>query len=313
MKRNVLKMKQTTLFLLIALLLTACSTKQPVTWKERILKQKSKKVDLVYTEYGNSNNKTLLFLHGFGESKETWRFLVPKLSQQYHLLLLDLKGFGESPKVEDHAYSVYDHAKIVANFIEEKKLKDVTVVGRSFGGGVALVLALMQHDKLMKKNISRMVLINSMSYKQNLPSMLETLNQPIVGYLGIHLISNDWMAEEAYRFAFYNNNLIPKASTAYASSVLSMPLSKYVYLETVDQLIPNDIDKIQQRYREIEIPTLILWGREDVSIGVHNAYKLHRDLKNSRLRILSKVGHMPNEEAPQKVVFEIVKFMEVVP
>ena len=296
--------------MVILLFFSACSTKIPVTWKARIVSSKVKPLSLAYFEYGDPKNETLLFLHGFGESKETWRFLVPKLSQKYHLVLLDLKGFGQSPKVEDHAYSVYDQAKEVANFIKHKKLKEITVVGRSFGGGVTLVLALMQKDKLISKNIKRLVLINSMSYNQNLPSMLKTLNQPIIGYLGIHLISNSWMAQEAYRFAFYNNDLISKESTAYAASILSMPLAKYVYLETVDQLVPDDIQKIQRRYKEISLPTLILWGKEDVSIRVYNAYKLHRDLRNSKLKIFSKVGHMPNEEVPEKVVSEILKFME---
>jgi len=289
---------------------TGCAVKTPVTWNERIVKEHNATTELVYTEYGNPKNRTLLFLHGFGESKETWRFLVPKLSQKYHLVLLDLKGFGVSPKVEDHAYSVYDQAREVASFIKKHHLKNLTVVGRSFGGGVALVLALMQKDRLIEKRIDNLILINSMSYKQNLPSMLRTLNQPIIGYLGIHLVSNDWMAEEAYRFAFYNNDLIPKESTEYASSILALPLSKYVYLETVEQLVPEDIDAIERRYREIVLPTLILWGKEDVSIGVNNAYKLHRDLRDSTLVTFPKVGHIPNEEAPEKVVREILKFME---
>lgn len=303
--------KNSFILILLILLMNGCAVKAPVTWEKRILKSEGNaSVPLSYTEYGSKANKTLLFLHGFGESKETWRFLVPKLSQKYHLVLVDLKGFGISPKIEDGAYSVYDQAKVVANFIKEKNYHDLTVVGRSFGGGVTLVLALMQHDKLIEERISKLILINSISYRQNLPSMLKTLNKPLIGYLGIHLVSNDWMAEEAYRFAFYNNKLIPKESVEYASYVLSTPLAKYVYLETVDQLIPDDIVVMQKRYKEIRLKTLILWGKEDVSISVRNGYKLHRDLRNSRLKVFDKVGHLPNEEAPQKVVFEILKFMK---
>jgi len=76
------------------------------------------------------------------------------------------------------------------------------------------------------------------------------------------------------------------------------------------QLVPDDIEKIEQRYKEIDLPTLILWGKEDVSIHVDKAYRLHRDIKYSKLKIFPKVGHMPNEEAPQKVLDEILKFME---
>jgi len=305
-------MRQTLLFLFL-LLVTACSSKPAVTWKSRILETKQHQLPLAYQEYGEKKNPTLLFLHGFGESKETWRFIVPELSKHYHLVLLDLKGFGASPKPKDGLYSVYDQAKVVAKFMEEKRLENVTVVGRSYGGGVALVLALMQKDKLINPDIRRLVLINSMAYKQLLPSMLRTLNQPVIGYLGIYLISNDWMAKEGYRYAFCNDDLIPKESVELSSAYLSQPLAKYAYLKTVGELIPEDIEEVEKRYKEIVLPALIIWGREDVSISVSVAYKLHRDLKNAELVVLPRVGHMPQEEQPNRVVNEILKFMEKMP
>ena len=141
--------------------------------------------------------------------------------------------------------------------------------------------------------------------------MLRTLNQPIIGFLGIHLISNDWMAEEGYKLAFYDDSLISKESLKYTSEYLSHPLAKYAYLQTVDQLIPDDILEMQKRYKEITIPTLILWGKEDLSIRVGIAKKLKRDLRNSTLKVFPLVGHMAQEEIPQKVSDEIHKFMEV--
>jgi len=290
--------------------LVGCASK-PITWKERILNHNTAPVSLAFSEYGDKTNKTLLFLHGFGENRKTWRFLIPSLSKNYHLIMVDLKGFGDSPAQDDKDYSVYDQAYFVKEFMEEKNLQDVTLVGRSFGGGVALVLALMQEDKLIQNKIRNLILINSMAYKQRLPSMLRTLNQPIIGFLGIHLISNDWMAEEGYRLAFYDDSLISKESLKYTSEYLSHPLAKYAYLQTVDQLIPDDIAEMQKRYKEITLPTLILWGKEDLSIRVSTAKKLRRDLRNSTLKVFPLVGHMAQEEIPQKVSVEIHKFMEV--
>jgi len=303
-------LKNFLLMLSFLIFVTGCATKTPVTWQERIVEPKVKIVPLVYEEYGEDNQETLLFLHGFGESRHTWRFLVPELSKKYHLIMLDLKGFGDSPKEDDSFYSVYDQAKIVQSFIKHKRLSKLTLVGRSFGGGVSLVLALMQKDRLIKPVIERLILINAMAYKQELPSMLKTLNQPVIGFLAIHIMSNEWMAEEGYRYAFYNDDLIPKKSIEYTAESLALPLAKYAYLETVDQLIPDDIEKMQRRYREILLPSLIMWGKEDVSLRVSKAYRLHRDLKNSRLKVFPKVGHIPQEEVPSKVVTEIVKFME---
>jgi len=295
---------------LIATLFSACSVKVPVTWKERILNKKVKKLSLVYSEYGKKDNPTILFLHGFGENRHTWRFLVPKLSLKYHLLMVDLKGFGDSPKTEDEYYSVYDQALIVNAFMEEKRLEEVTMVGRSFGGGVSLILALLQHDKLIEKRIKKMVLIDSMSYSQRLPSMLEDLKIPIIGYLGIHLLSNNYMAKEAYQYAFYNNALIPHESVNFTAHYLSYPRAKYAYLQTVHQLVPDDIDTLEKRFKDIAIPTLILWGKNDVSIRVDKAHRLHREIKNSKLKIFNHAGHMLQEEKPNLVANIIMKFIK---
>ncbi|MCK4442732.1 MAG: alpha/beta hydrolase, partial [Sulfurovaceae bacterium] len=129
---------------MLPFLFISCANKKPITWNRRVIHSDIKPLRLAYDEYGKNHKTTLLFLHGFGESKYTWHFLIKPLSKYYHLITLDLKGFGDSPKTEDDDYSVYDQAKIVQEFIEDKKLKNLTVVGRSFGGGVALVLALMQ-------------------------------------------------------------------------------------------------------------------------------------------------------------------------
>lgn len=287
-----------------------CVQKAPVTWQDRIIKQKVAAIDLAYDEYGQEHNQTILFLHGFAESKHTWRFLINDLSKEYHLIMLDLKGFGESPKVEDDAYSVYDQAKYVQQFIASKNLKDITIVGRSFGGGVSLVLALMQNEGLMPQYIDRMVLINSMSYKQQLPSMMRYLQMPIIGYVGIHLLNSQWLANEAYKFAFSDDSKIPTESVEYAAKVLSTPHAKYAYMETVDLLIPDDLGSMEMRYSTITLPILILWGREDISIRARFAYRLHKDLPNSRLIIYSNVGHMPQEEVPHKVSNAIKRFIQ---
>ena len=299
------------LFLLGYLLLfIGCSQKTPVTWENRIVNSNIEHLSLYYDEYGEKSNKTILFIHGFGENHHTWRFLVPELAAKYHLIMLDLKGFGDSPKLKDKAYSVYDQALLVHKFIKEKKLKNITLVGRSFGGGVALIMALLQEDKLVENNIEKLVLINSMSYRQKLPSMMETLNKPFIGYLGIHLLNNEKIAREGYKFAFYDDSLIPEDSVKATAAYLTFPLAKYAYLETVHQLIPDDISTLEKRYAEITLPTLILWGKEDVSISVKKAYRLKEAIKNSTLKVLPHVGHMPQEEKPHVVSEEILKFME---
>jgi pimeloyl-ACP methyl ester carboxylesterase len=295
--------------ILLSIFFTGCISKEPITWKHRILNSKIKPLKLAYIEYGLNHKKTLILIHGFGESKYTWRFILKDLAKKYRVIAIDLKGFGESPKIKDKKYSVYDQAKILEKFIEEKNLKEVTLIGRSFGGGVALVLALMQEQKLLKFKIDKLILINTMCYRQNLPSMMRILKKPIIGYLGIHLINPKTIAKEAYKFAFSNDNLIPEDSIKESAKFLDLPLAKYAYKESVDDIIPDDIDYIENLYSKISIPTLIIWGRDDVSIPYKFGLRLHRAIKNSKLVIIPNVGHMPQEESPKKLLKIINRFL----
>jgi pimeloyl-ACP methyl ester carboxylesterase len=297
--------------ILMPIIFVGCASKTPITWDNRVLHSHIKPINLAYDEYGIEHNKTLLFIHGFGESRYTWRFLVKPLAKKYHIVTVDLKGFGESPKTEDEYYSVYDQAKLLESFIEKKGLKHLTIIGHSFGGGVALVLALMQEKNIFKKSmIDRLILINTMSYKQHLPSMMWLLQKPIIGYLGIHLLSADTIALEAYSYAFSNDKLIPQESIEQSAKMIDLPNAKYAYKQTVDYIIPDDIAKVEKEYKDITIPTLIIWGRDDVSIPYRFGERLNRDMPNSRLIILDGVGHMPQEESPKKVLDAIEQFME---
>jgi len=285
--------------------MSSCATKVPITWKNRIDIRLQQPLELSYTSLGKG--ATILFLHGFGESKHTWRYLEHDLARNYRLYSLDLKGFGDSPKIKDGLYSIYDQALLVENFIKKHKLKKITIVGHSLGGGVAMVLALMA--KKQKLSINRLVLINTMAYNQELPSMLRILNTPIIGPLGLTMMSGKWHALEAYKYAFSDDSKIPKDGVEHTAKIIEHPDSKYAYITTVAQLVPDDIEEIVSQYKKIKIPTLIIWGEDDISIRVYNAYRLHYMLPNSKLKVFSNIGHMPHEEAPKKVIKEIRSFM----
>ncbi len=300
-------MRQILYLSIFIIVLNGCASKQvPITWKNRIDIRLQQPLELSYTSLGRG--ATILFLHGFGESKHTWRYLERDLARNYRLYSLDLKGFGDSPKTKDGLYSVYDQALLVENFIKKHRLKNVTIVGHSLGGGVAMVLALMA--KKHSLSIRRLVLINTMAYNQQLPSMLRLLNTPVIGPLGLRVMSGHWHALEAYKYAFSDDTKIPNEGVEQSAKMIENPDAKYAYIKTVAQLVPDDIEEITTQYKKITIPTLIIWGEDDISIHVYNAYRLHYMLPNSRLKVFSKIGHMPHEEAPQKVIYEIRKFMK---
>jgi len=93
--------------------------------------------------YGNEDNSPIIFLHGFGASIETWRDVLPLLlTPPRSVCLVDLKGFGQSSKPRDGAYSLEEQADLIISMLESRKLSGVTLVGHSYGGAVALLVAI---------------------------------------------------------------------------------------------------------------------------------------------------------------------------
>ena len=75
----------------------------------------SKNIELYYESRGAGD--PVVLLHGFGASVYTWRYLIESLSKHNQLIMIDLKGFGKSPKPFDEHYGVQDQANLIFKFI----------------------------------------------------------------------------------------------------------------------------------------------------------------------------------------------------
>ena len=279
----------------------------PVTWKDRVeTARKTDKVQLHFTEKGQGS--AILLLHGFAESGFTWRYIEDELAKTHRVITLDLKGFGQSPKPKDGRYSIYDQALAVKHFIEQHRLQSVTLVGHSMGGGVALALAILARNEPWE--ISKLVLIDAAAYRQNLPSMIQDLTIPVIGQLGVYLISPHFQAKQGYVYAFYDDDKIPEEGVRHSAENFVKPGARYVYLRSAKQLIPEDIEKISRQYKSIHQPTLIIWGYNDIVVPRRFAYLLKKDLPFSELKFIHHSGHMPQEETPIQVLKWMKPFLE---
>src|SRR5688500_5260558 len=114
------------------------------------------KTELHHETYGDGD--PVLCLHGLGACLYTWRNLVEPLSQNHKLILVDLKGCGDSPKPRDGRYSVQDQSELIYRFIQHHDLKNLTLIGSSYGGAVALMLATMLCE-MDRGRLSKLILI----------------------------------------------------------------------------------------------------------------------------------------------------------
>jgi pimeloyl-ACP methyl ester carboxylesterase len=251
--------------------------------------------------------KPILFIHGLGASSYTWNAITPQLAKTHRVLAIDLKGFGDSDKPMDDAYTIADQAKLVRDFIARNDLHGLTLVGHSYGGAVAMSVAL-DDAASSKKRIERLVLIDSLAYKQPIPVFFRLLQTPVLGELGLNLIPPDVQISRALSVAYYHEwKVNPKTVATYATP-LQTEGGKHALLRTVDGLMNENADAFVARYRTLKTPTLLIWCEHDRIVPMSFGKRLSRDLPNARIDLIEECGHIPQEEEPGETLAAIQNF-----
>lgn len=251
----------------------------------------------------------LLFLHGFGANSFTWRRWVAALAPRHEVVLVDLKGFGAAPKPADGRYSPMLQAELVHRLVLQRDLRDLTLVGHSLGGGVALLTALRLIDSGQAERLSRLVLIGSIAYEQPLPRYIRWARIPLVGEILLGLLSAERIVRGVLSYIMYDTSAVNRGMIDGYANPLRGTAAKRALLETARDLIPRDVDEITARYPEIGVPTLLLWGRQDPITPLWVGERLARDLPDARLVILEGCGHVPPEEKPEECLEAIRGFL----
>ncbi len=260
-------------------------------------------VNLYYEEQGKG--APVLLIHGFGASTFTWRHIVPELAQTHRVIAVDLKGFGQSDKPFDERYSVFDQAELIAQLIEDKDLRDLTIVGHSFGGGVALGLALKANERLGGR-ISRLVLLDSIAFPQQIPVFFRLLDVPLVSQVGVRMVPPSVQTRVALQISYFDDSKIDEEEVEIYAAPLKTAAGKHAIIHSARQIVPEDIEELSELYKTITLPTLILWCDHDRIVPLDVGLKLRRTLPNSTLRLVEGCGHMPQEEQPQATL-ELLK------
>ena len=251
---------------------------------------------LYYEEKGKG--KTILFIHGFRVNTFTWRHVIPEFSQNYRCIAIDLKGFGKSPKPYDGKYSFFDHLENVMKFIDEKGLKNFAIVGNSYGGGLAMAIAQRFKEENREDEIKGLVLIDTMAYIQELPPFIKALTIPIISEIMSILIHPETATKNALKEVWHDYSKVnQEIINAYKVKSLR---DRYCAIQTARQILRGNVEDFVNKIKEIEIPSLIIWGDKDRIIPLKTGHKLNKDLKNSELKIIENCGHVPQEECPKK-------------
>lgn len=251
----------------------------------------------------------LLLIHGIAGSSRAWREVMPALAERYTVVAPDLLGHGDSAKpVGD--YSLGAHAAGIRDLLGVLGIDRATVVGQSFGGGVAMQLAY-QHPE----HCERLVLVDSGGLGREVSVILRLLALPgaelVMPILFPPLVktAGDAVSRLLGRMGVRSARA---AETWLAYSSLTEGDNRRAFVRTVRSVIDpggQSVSAMDRLYLAASMPTMIVWGDQDEIIPVRHAFAAHEAIPGSRLEIIEGAGHFPHVEAPERFVEILTDFI----
>lgn len=234
-----------------------------------------------YHDYGSG--EPVLLIHGSGPGVSAWanwRLTIPDLAKQFRVIAPDMAGFGFSERKPDAVYNMDNWVKQAIGLLDALHIGKASVVGNSFGGALALAMAIQHPDR-----VSKLVLMGSVG----VPFAITDGLDKVWGYepslvnmkalLDIFAWSRELVTDELAELR-YKASIRPGFQESFAS-MFPAPRQQWVDAMTSPQA---DI-------RALPHHTLIVHGRDDKVIPVQNAYDLLGLIDHSELHVFGQCGH----------------------
>jgi pimeloyl-ACP methyl ester carboxylesterase len=254
---------------------------------------------IVYLENA-AGKETLVLLHGLGADKDNWLSMMKNL-RQYHAVIPDIPGFGDSGKSADMKYDAASQAERIARFVEKLGLRDFYLAGNSMGGNIAGLYAAAHPEK-----VKGLILVASggiaFPVKSDFARALEKGEKPL-------LIGNTGEYRKMMAFVFHKTPQIPGFIER---ALVKKAVRNRPYNEKAAKDLFGNPALLEGHFGRLTMPTLILWGDRDRMIDVANVPVFEKGIKNHTTRILKDCGHVPMVERPEETALYIDEFIRSV-
>ena len=254
-----------------------------------------------YKETGPKGAPALLLLHGFGSSLQAWDDWSLKLEQKYRVIRLDLPGFGLTGASPANDYSEEKDLAILTHFVDKLGLEKFSVVGHSMGGKMAWSLAASQPER-----VQALVLMAPDGFPETKDIGTKPYEVPAIMGL-IKYVLPKYLVRKSIEPAFSDADALNDALVNRYFDMLRAPGVRGAILERSNQTIYTDP---VPRLKAIKAPTLLIWGEQDQMIPSTNAQIYANVLSNSTTVLVPKLGHLLQEEQPEKGLAVVMQFLD---
>lgn len=238
----------------------------------------------IATNYHDAGNgRPVLLIHGSGPGVTAWanwRLVLPALAQSCRVIAPDMVGFGYTERPVGVQYTLDTWVAHLLGLLDALGIEQADVVGNSFGGSVALALAIRHPQR-----VRRLVLMGSVGVPFDITPELDRVwgYQPSFKEMRELLDIFAWdrsLATDELAELRYQASIRPGFQEAFAS-LFPAPRQRWV-----DALASPEAD-----IRALPHKTLIIHGRDDRIIPLSNSLTLNRWIDDSQLHVFGRCGH----------------------
>ena len=237
----------------------------------------------------DKGHPTVVMLHGFAASKENWIRFARHLTDQFHVVAIDLPGHGESVKDPGLDYDIDDQVGYLIPIFEQMDLQQFHLVGNSMGGAISALYAARHPDQV--KSLFLIDPAGIYAYESELVACLINNDNPL-------LVEEEADFDRLMEFAMEKQPFIPwpVKSVMAERMIARKELNKQIFAD----IRTNHDYYFKSELKQISAPAKIVWGREDRVISWKNASVFDRLIPDSEKEILDGIGHAPMIEVPEK-------------
>lgn len=258
-------------------------------------------VDVAYTDVGAG--EPVFLLHGI----PTWSFLynnvIDELAQSYRVIAPDFIGHGWSDQRDLFDRSIETQAKMVLRLMDYLELERIHFIGHDTGGGVSLILAINHGERIDKLVLSNIVAYDSWP----IDDMLELGNPKWVAK-SVKEIKEFLI--EGYEAGLSNKDQLTPAFREGIVAPYITEQGKISLIRNASALNTNHTTSLADRHGTIKSQTLCLWGVDDPWQTIKDGIRLSAEIPNARLVKLENASHWLQQDAPDRYVREVLRFLK---
>jgi len=250
---------------------------------------------------GPRHAPTLIMIHGFGSSLQTWEPWARLLDTKFRVVRFDLPGSGLSSPDPKGDYTDARTISIILALMDRLGIAKASLIGNSIGGRIAWTFAAEHPDR-----VDRLVLISPDGFAS--PGFEYGRAPKVPATLGLmRYVLPKALLRASLKPAYGDPSALTDQTVARYYDLMLAPGVRQALLSRMRETVLVDPKPLLKR---IKAPVLLLWGERDGMIPFSNAQAYLQNLSNARLVGLPDLGHVPQEEAPETSIGPVLAFLD---